>query len=255
VRSPIADAAPDQAFAAELPGSGQAATLSPTQATPATAAREDAPVPATTNAATFQALLEGLRLDASRAPNLAEPEFARLIGAMLRESLRGTMAVLRARAMTKREARLDTTMIVARDNNPLKFFPDVDSALAQMLTGRSAGYLPPDEAVRSAFDDIEAHELAVLAGMRAALANVLGRFNPASIEAEMKDPGALEKMLSNRKAKLWDLFVELQGAVAREADHDFQKLFGSAFNDAYEAQIEALHAARKRQPKDPANPT
>jgi type VI secretion system protein len=258
VPSPTADVAPAQAFAAEVPGSGQSAMQSPTQATPATPAtpaRQSAPVSASTNAATFQALLEGLGLDASRAPNLPEPEFARLMGVMLRESLRGTMAVLRARSMTKREARLDTTMIVARDNNPLKFFPDVDSALAQMLTGRSAGYLPPDEALKRAFNDIEAHELAVLAGMRAALAHVLGRFNPASIEAQLKDPGPLEKVLSNRKAKLWDLFVELQGAVTREADDDFQKLFGRAFNDAYEAQIDALHAARERQPKDPANPT
>lgn len=218
-------------------------------------ARTDAAVTASLNAATFQALLEGLGLDPTRAPNLPEPEFARLIGAMLREALRGTMGVLRARSMTKREARLDTTMIVARDNNPLKFFPDVDSALAQMLTGRSAGYLPPDEALKRAFVDIEAHELAVLAGMRAALAHVLGRFNPASIEAQLKDPGALEKVLSNRKAKLWDLFVGLQGAVAREADDDFQKLFGQAFNDAYEAQIEELHAARERQRKHPADPT
>ncbi|CAE6686599.1 type VI secretion system-associated FHA domain protein TagH [Paraburkholderia domus] len=258
---PIADVAPTQAFAAELPGGVQAAMPSPAQAAQAaqaaqpTPARQDAAVPASTNAATFQALLEGLGLDASRTPNLPEPEFARLIGEMLRESLRGTMAVLRARSMTKREARLDTTMIVARDNNPLKFFPDVDSALAPMLTGRNAGYLPPDEALRRAFNDIEAHELAVLAGMRAALAHVLSRFNPGSIEAQLKDPGALEKVLSNRKAKLWDLFVELQGAITREADDDFQKLFGRAFNDAYEAQIDALHAARERQPKDPANPT
>jgi len=252
---PTAEGAPAQAFAAEVAGSGQPAMPSATRTTRATPAHQDAPVPASANATMFKALLEGLGLDPSRAPNLPEPEFARLIGAMLRESLRGTMAVLRARSMTKREARLDTTMIVARDNNPLKFFPDVDSALAQMLTGRSAGYLPPDEALKRAFNDIEAHELAVLAGMRAALAHVLGRFNPASIEAQMKDPGALEKVLSNRKAKLWDLFVELQGAVAREADDDFQKLFGRAFNDAYEAQIEALHAARERQPKDPANPT
>jgi FHA domain-containing protein/type VI secretion system protein len=91
--------------------------------------------------------------------------------------------------------------------------------------------------------------------MRAALAHVLGRFDPAMIEAQLKEPGALEKVLSNRKAKLWDLFVELRGTVAREADDDFQKLFGKAFNDAYEAQIEALHAARERQPKHPAKPT
>ncbi|MEW9585360.1 type VI secretion system-associated FHA domain protein TagH [Paraburkholderia sp. DGU8] len=217
-------------------------------------AHHDPAVAASPNAVTFQALLEGLGLDPTRAPNLPEPEFARLIGAMLREALRGTMGVLRARAMTKREARLDTTMIVARDNNPLKFFPDVDSALAQMLTGRSAGYMPPDEALRRAFDDIEAHELAVLAGMRAALAHVLGRFDPASMEAQLGDPGALERVLSNRKAKLWDLFVGLQAAVAREADDDFQKLFGQAFNDAYEAQIDELRASRERRPKHPADP-
>ncbi|MFM0202550.1 type VI secretion system-associated FHA domain protein TagH [Paraburkholderia fungorum] len=258
VTPPPSAPSPTQAFAPEAAGSGQPAMPSAsraTQATRATPAREDAPTSASANPATFQALLEGLGLDASRVPNLPEPEFARLIGEMLRESLRGTMAVLRARSMTKREARLDTTMIVARDNNPLKFFPDVDSALAQMLTGRNAGYLPPDEALKRAFNDIEAHELAVLAGMRAALAHVLGCFDPASLEAQLKEPGALEKVLSNRKAKLWDLFVDLQGTIAREAEDDFQKLFGRAFNDAYEAQIEALHAARERQPKDQANPT
>ncbi|WP_429585398.1 type VI secretion system-associated FHA domain protein TagH [Paraburkholderia youngii] len=241
-----------------------AQTAGPTASPPAAPAPSAQPAPvrqtatattASQNPATLQALLEGLGLDPSRAPNLPEPEFARLVGTMLREALRGTMGVLRARSMTKREARLDMTIIVARDNNPLKFFPDVDSALAQMLTGRSAGYLPPDEALRRAFDDIEAHELAVLAGMRAALAHVLGRFNPASIEAQLKDPGALEKVLSNRKAKLWDLFVALQGAVARDADDDFQKFFGQAFNEAYEAQIDELRAARERQPKHPADPT
>ena len=258
---PVPEASRPQAIHEDVVGNAQpamsAARAAPaipaapaTPAAPITPTRHDTPgATSDDRAVLFQALLEGLGLDPSRAPNLPGPEFARLIGTMLREALRGTMAVLRARSMTKREARLDTTVIVARDNNPLKFFPDVDSALAQMLTGRTAGYLPPDEALKRAFDDIEAHELAVLAGMRAALAHVLGRFDPASIEAQLKDPGAFEKVLSNRKAKLWDLFVGLQGAVAREAEDDFQKLFGQAFNDAYEAQIDELHAARARQPK------
>ncbi|MBN3761815.1 type VI secretion system-associated FHA domain protein TagH [Burkholderia sp. Ac-20365] len=199
----------------------------------------------------FAALLEGLGLDPTRAPNLPPEELARLVGMMLREALRGTMAVLRARSMTRREARLDVTLIVARDNNPLKFFPDVDSALAQMLTGRGAGYLPPAEALERAFADIESHELAVIVGMRAALAEVLSRFDPASIEAQLKEGGVMEKVLSNRKAKLWDLFVDRQADVAREAEDDFQRLFGKAFNDAYEAQIDALHAARKSGKTDP----
>ncbi|WP_296653546.1 type VI secretion system-associated FHA domain protein TagH [Paraburkholderia sp.] len=203
--------------------------------------------------ATLAALYEGLGLDPARAPNLPPADFARAVGMMLRESLRGTMSVLRARSMTKREARLGTTVIVERDNNPLKFFPDVDSALAQMLTGRASGYLPPDEAVARAFADIESHELAVLVGMRAALAHVLSRFDPAALEAQLAQQGVLDRVLSNPKAKLWDRFVELRESIAREAQDDFQKLFGEAFNDAYEAQIDAMHRARDAalKKKDP----
>lgn len=207
------------------------------------------PAPATpvspNDQAVLTALLEGLGLDPTRAPNLPATDVARLVGAMLRDSLRGTMAVLRARSMTKREARLDTTLIVERDNNPLKFFPDVDSALAQMLTGRAHGYLPPAEAVARAFVDIESHELAVLVGMRAALAHVLARFDPATLEAQLSEQGVLDRVLSNRKAKLWDRFVELREGIAREAQDDFQKLFGKAFNEAYEAQVDALQRARE----------
>jgi FHA domain-containing protein/type VI secretion system protein len=202
---------------------------------------------------TLAALLDGLGLDPSRTPKLPDEELAHLIGVMLRESLRGTMAVLRSRSMAKREARLDTTLIVARDNNPLKFFPDVDSCLAQMLTGRTAGYLPPAEAFERAFRDIESHELATLAGMRAALAHVLGLFDPVAIEARLKEGGVIEKVLSNRKAKLWDLFIEIQAAIKRESDDDFQRLFGDAFNDAYEAQIDALRAAQDRKRLTPAD--
>lgn len=223
------------------PAAEQAATPSPVE--PALA---QAPAPVSTgDQAMLAALLEGLGLDPGRAPNLPAADLARLVGAMLRDSLRGTMAVLRARSMTKREARLDTTLIVERDNNPLKFFPDVDSALAQMLTGRAHGYLPPAEAVARAFVDIESHELAVLVGMRAALAHVLARFDPATLEAQLSEQGVLDRVLSNRKARLWDRFVELREGIAREAQDDFQKLFGKAFNEAYEAQVDALQRARE----------
>lgn len=238
-------AAMDEPSYAATPAAAPVAPVAPVAAAPQPATRASAPATAAHLSPTLAALLDGLGLDPSRAPNLPELELARLAGTMLRESLRGTMAVLRARSLTKRENRLEVTVIIARDNNPLKFFPDVDSALSQMLTGRGAGYLPPAEALERAFNDIESHELAVMAGMRAALAHVLSRFDPATIEAQLSEQGVLEKVLSNRKAKLWDRFVELQGAVAREAEDDFQRLFGKAFNDAYEAQIEALGELRR----------
>ncbi|QBR00666.1 type VI secretion system-associated FHA domain protein TagH [Paraburkholderia pallida] len=246
---------PRQATPGAAPGITPAPAPIPTPAPAAPApapqptARAAAPAAAapvsTDEQAMLAALLEGLGLDAGRAPNLPAADLARLVGAMLRDSLRGTMAVLRARSMTKREARLDTTLIVERDNNPLKFFPDVDSALAQMLTGRAQGYLPPAEAVARAFVDIESHELAVLVGMRAALSHVLARFDPATLEAQLSEQGVLDRVLSNRKAKLWDRFVELRAGIAREAEDDFQKLFGKAFNEAYEAQVDAMQRARE----------
>ncbi|EUC16954.1 UNVERIFIED_ORG: FHA domain protein [Burkholderia sp. CF145] len=244
---------PTQREPEPLPAAMAAPAPKATAPAPAVQPEPAPPRAAVPNGDTFAALLEGLGLDPSRAPNLPPAELARLVGMMLREALRGTMAVLRARSMTRREARLDVTLIVARDNNPLKFFPDVDSALAQMLTGRGAGYLPPAEALERAFDDIESHELAVIVGMRAGLAEVLGRFDPASIEAQLKAGGVIDKVLSNRKAKLWDLFVDRQADVSREAEDDFQRLFGKAFNDAYEAQIDALHAARKSGNTDPTS--
>jgi type VI secretion system FHA domain protein len=187
----------------------------------------------------LQALLRGLglpELKLDRPP----AETAELVGAMLREATAGTMEVLMARAMTKRESRLELTVLGAHANNPLKFFPDAKEALAQMLTNAMAGYMAPLRSFGSAFDDLKAHEMAVIAGMRSALAGVLERFNPAVIEQRMEQ-GVMDKMLStSRKARMWDRMVELYGEIAREAEDDFQRLFGERFSSAYADQIDRL---------------
>lgn len=193
----------------------------------------------------IRALMRGLGLEELNTRRSAE-EIAELAGSMLREATSGTMGVLMGRAMTKRESRLDMTMIASTANNPLKFFPDADSALAQMMNGGMPGYMPAPRAFANAFDDLKAHELAIMAGMRAALAGVLGRFDPAAIEARLQVPSVMDKMMaSSRKAKLWDRMVELYNEIAVEADSDFHRLFGEAFAAAYEEQIERLRQARR----------
>jgi type VI secretion system FHA domain protein len=193
----------------------------------------------------IQALLRGLGLSELNTKRSAE-EIAEMAGAMLREATAGTMGVLMGRAMTKRESRLDMTMISAAANNPLKFFPDADSALTQMMGGTMPGYMAPPRAFANAFDDLKAHELAIMAGMRAALAGVLERFDPAAIEARLQVPTVMDKVLaSNRKAKMWDRMVELYTQMAAEADSDFHRLFGEAFGKAYEEQVTLLRQARR----------
>lgn len=208
-------------------------------------AAEPAAVPAAGDDAVLQALLRGLGLPDLQLQRPAT-EVAELVGALLRESTAGTMDVLMARAMTKKESRIDMTMLSVRANNPLKFFPNAEGALTQMLTGAMAGYMPPQDAMAGAFDDLRAHELAVIAGMRAALGAVLHRFDPAAIEARLAVPTVMDKMLSsNRKAKMWDRLVELYGEIAREADDDLQRLFGEKFSAAYEEQVERLRLAKR----------
>ncbi len=196
----------------------------------------------TRDSAVLQALLSGLGLPdlhTSRTPT----ELAQLVGEMLRAATGGTMDVLMARALTKRESHIDMTMIGAYSNNPLKFFPDADSALTQMLNGDSPAYMRPVKAMNASFEDLKAHELAVIAGMRAALGAVVQRFDPARVEQRRTTHGALDKwMPARRKARLWDRLVERYEDLARDADEDLQRLFGELFSKAYEEQVARMRS-------------
>jgi FHA domain-containing protein/type VI secretion system protein len=206
------------------------------------------PAAAAGDSEVLQALLRGLGLPDLKLTR-SGPEVAETVGAMLREATAGTIDVLMARAMTKKESRIEMTMMATHANNPLKFFPNADGALSQMLNNSMAGYMPPVQAMASAFDDLRAHELAVIAGMRAALGAVLHRFDPAEIERRLAVPTVFDKMLSaNRKAKMWDRLVLLYGEIAREADDDLQRLFGEKFSEAYEQQVVRLRQAKKQAP-------
>ncbi|WP_254356067.1 type VI secretion system-associated FHA domain protein TagH [Paraburkholderia sp. CNPSo 3281] len=196
--------------------------------------------PRVDDSAVLDALLEGLGIAPAEVAHLSAPEVARLAGALLREATQGTMSVLRSRAMARREARMAMTMIEARDNNPLKFFPDADRALTQMLGARGRGYLAPDEALRAAYRDIQAHELALVAGMRAAFDDAMARIDPAAIERSLDAPAGLEALVGNRRARLWQRFVKTWEQVSRDAGDDFQQRFGEPFGRAYQAQLDAL---------------
>ncbi|WP_342113884.1 type VI secretion system-associated FHA domain protein TagH [Pseudoduganella sp. OTU4001] len=164
-----------------------------------------------------------------------------MLGHLLREATQGTLDLLKARALLKREIRAEMTMIRSEENNPLKFSPNVDVALAHLLAPRGQGFLPPLPAMKDAYDDLRAHEFAFMAGMRAALAGVLLRFNPAQLEKRLSEKSVVDTLLPmNRKAKLWSLYGELYADITREAEDDFHSLFGKAFLAAYEAQLDKL---------------
>ena len=210
---------------------------------PAPAARSGPAAPTTDpghRGELLDALLAGLEAPNLRLDTLT-PETMQLIGQLLRESLRGTVELLVARAALKREMRAEMTMIVARENNPLKFSPSVEVALQHLLGPQTAGFMAPAPAVRDAFDDLRAHQLGVMAGMRAALEGVLRRFDPQQLEGKLTHRSAIATLIpATRKARLWESFQELFAQLQAEAQDDFDELFGRAFLRAYEEQLDRL---------------
>lgn len=169
------------------------------------------------------------------------PGLMERIGALLRTATEGTLQLLQARQELKREVRAQVTMIAAQANNPLKFSPTVEMALAHLLTPGVRGFMPAEAAMRDAYDDLRAHQFGIMAGMRAVLAQLFQRFSPEALEKKIAARTALDSLFSaGRKARLWNEFTVLYADLAREAENDFHTLFAQAFTAAYEAQMAQL---------------
>ena len=209
-------------------------------------------VPATLRTASdsdlLDALLRGLA-STHQLPKVLTPELMERIGSTLRASTEGTLQLLLTRQEFKREVRAEVTMIASQANNPLKFSPTVEVALAHLLGPGVRGFMPPEAAMRDAYDDLRAHQFGVMVGMRAALAHVIARFEPAELEKKITEKSALDSLfIANRKARLWDQFVALYAGIASEAGDDFHSLFGKAFVAAYEEQMARLQAGDTSRP-------
>ena len=191
----------------------------------------------------LQAFLRGAGLDQLRLDKAQAEAQMESIGRSYRLMVEGLIDVLRARASLKGEFRMQQTMIRPAENNPLKFAPNADEALLLLLRHGNQAFMAPDLAVRDSFDDLRAHQLAVMAGVEAAIKHLLTRFEPAQLEERMGKPGGLSSLFNgSRQAQYWQQFTELYSNISREAQDDFQDLFGREFSRAYEE-----HSARQRR--------
>lgn len=193
----------------------------------------------------MQAFLQGLGTpDLRVSPLNADTMFQ--LGQLLRESTRGTVELLAARTALKSEVRADVTMVASSANNALKFSPTVEVALQCLLGQPMAGFMGSVDSMRDAYDDLKAHQLGVMAGMRAALSSVIMQFDPAILETKLTARTALTLLIpSGKKARLWELFQELFSQLAHEAEEDFNELFREAFVHEYERCISQLKVSRQ----------
>jgi len=182
------------------------------------------------------------------------PEVMRELGQALRVVVQGVMEVLHARTDIKSQFRLPLTRVQARENNPLKLSPNVESALHTLFVQRNPGYLTTVPAFEEAFADIRNHQMALLEGVRVAFASMLEAFDPQELQQEFaavaKRGGPLSGVLGGAKSKYWDLYVERFTALQRDADDTFRRLFGDVFAQAYEGQLERLKGLASQRNKN-----
>ncbi|MCV4245026.1 type VI secretion system-associated FHA domain protein TagH [Pseudomonas aeruginosa] len=191
----------------------------------------------------LQAFLRGAGMTQLKVDPAGAEAQMEAIGRSYRGLVEGLVDVLRARASLKGEFRMAQTMIQPVQNNPLKFAPNVDEAMLLLLRRDNQAFMAPDRAVADSFEDLKAHQLAVMAGVQAAIRHLLARFEPAALEARFGKPAGLSGLLPGaRQAQNWDSFTELYAKILREAEDDFQELFGREFSRAYEE-----HSARLRR--------
>jgi FHA domain-containing protein len=165
----------------------------------------------------------------------------RVLGQMTRQAIEGIVRLMAVRATTKQELHADVTMIRSRNNNPLKFSPDAQVALEQILQPPLRGFMPGPMAMQDAMRDLVGHSIGTMAGMRAALEGVLARFEPGQLEGKLTGRGVIDSVQPmNRKARLWELYLQHFEAIRAEAQDDFDTLFGKAFLAAYEEQLARL---------------
>lgn len=183
----------------------------------------------------LDALLEGMGLSDVQPQPQFDRETLRQLGHMFSMFSQGSVALLASRSILKRGVKADMTMVLDDANNPFKLLPSGKTVLMQMFGTRMPGFMPPTTSVRDALLDLQAHQLGMIAGMRAVIAAMLASFDPAQLEEAAKREGVSSRLA--RKAALWDYFVRSYGNTAGEMDRDFHTLFGEAFLHAYDQEV------------------
>lgn len=203
---------------------------------------EAAPAGASESLALKEAFLRGAGIPHDAISAEMTPELMELIGRLMATSVQGTIDLLALRSLVKQEVKADVTMVVVRNNNPLKFFGDSKTVLTQMLRKKMPGFLEPLDAMEEAYVDLRGHQKGVVAGMRASVGNLLARLKPASVD-EGVPTSLLDSLLPwRRQARLWRAYSQQYAVLAGESQDQFKTLFGPAFLGAYEAEVERTNA-------------
>ncbi|MGL6210198.1 MAG: type VI secretion system-associated FHA domain protein TagH [Paracoccaceae bacterium] len=221
------------------PPAAQSAPFQPARAPTNPPAQVETP-PAVPASGATDDLLEAICRGAGLPPgSLSKSDPAQIgeeIGKCLRIATQELMQLLGARAQAKQMVKSGSrTMIGGLNNSPLKFKPNATEALMSMFVQRPESYLDSTASLQQGFDDIRRHQLALMAAIQPALANLLDGLSPESIE-ERTTAG----LMSSKKTRAWETFVERWDAKTHPHEHGMLTVFLNYYADAYDVALKKI---------------
>ena len=160
------------------------------------------------------------------------------MGAALKANMQGMVELMQQRAQLKNEFRMDMTLVKSTGNNPLKFSADSKQAMKHLFKPESGSFLTVSEAFAECYQDMQIHQLAVLAGVQSAMREMFASLSPQRVEEKLsKEKSGLA--VSSRASRCWQKYQALHGELVAE-DDDFNRIFGDAFVSAYDEKVMSL---------------
>lgn len=166
-----------------------------------------------------------------------DEELAEELGKLFHSVTTGLKAMLAARDETKSAIRSsERTMIGALENNPLKFSPTPEDALRIMFGEKSRSYLDASQTLDQSFADLQKHQMQTFAAMQSALQVLIEDLDPENIAGATSSEGGLAGLVSSRRAKFWDTYVERFKAKSAHHDQGMIDAFMILFAKMYDRQ-------------------
>lgn len=187
------------------------------------------------------ALCKGAGIDARALAAEVRSSALQQAGQLLRETLVGFSELARTRADFASEFGVSSGARRRDATGPFVQIASVEQILEQMLAGRGAGETRAVDEIRGQFARARAHEIAIAAALRDALAAVFEKLNPDALEEQVgrRAGGAVGADL---QARLWSRYQELFRATVQAGDAGLPAVFVVAFARAYEAIVAGGHA-------------
>jgi type VI secretion system FHA domain protein len=174
----------------------------------------------------------GLPPDAIEAGDAADMMLK--LGQAFREAVGGLRELLELRAFLKSEFRIEHTLLRAKENNPLKFSSNLDGTLSVLLGRRVPGFMAAPEAIRESVRDVKAHEVALIAGLKAVVNDVLEQLSPDEVKSSVGS-SMLQQVY---KARCWEKYEQIHQRLA--GDQNSGPPLGTQFSKAYTNQFKKI---------------